>query len=236
MCNTPGVQDSAVAELAIAFVMALARNLVSNDGYVRSGAWQRERKAPLGMDIAGKRLGLIGMGGIGRCTARAATALGMDVVYYKPTRDLAAEASGIARYAGRDEVLATADFVSLHLPLTAETRGTIGAAELARMKRGAFLVNTARGAILDEAALVDALSSGHLAGAALDVMTEEPLPPAHPFCTLPNVILQPHAAGATRETRRRMEEAATRNLLETLACRVPPTIVNPDVLDRPLAV
>lgn len=226
VCNTPGVQDVAVAELAIALVMALARNLVSNDAYVRSGEWQRQRKAPLGMDIRGKRLGLIGLGGIGQNTARLARALGMTVVAFKPSGTMA------DGFVSRDEVLAGSDFVSLHLPLTDATRGTVGAADFARMKPGAFFINTARGAIVDEAALVDALRSGHLGGAALDVITEEPMAPEHPLCALPNVILQPHAAGATRETRRGMEEMAVANLLAVLAGRQPPVIVNPQAIQE----
>ncbi|HWK43972.1 MAG TPA: NAD(P)-dependent oxidoreductase [Stellaceae bacterium] len=229
VCNAPGVQDAAVAELALALVMALARNLVGNDAYVRSGRWERQKSAPLGQDIAGKRLGLLGMGGIGRCTARLATAIGMEVVYFKRGRDHAAEAAGIARFASRDELFATADFVSLHVPLTEETRGSVGAAAFARMKHGAFLINTARGAVVDEAALVEALRSGHLAGAGLDVMVDEPLPPSSPLCGLPSVILQPHAASATRETRRRMEETAVGNLLAVITGQRPPVIVNPEV-------
>ena len=226
VCNTPGVQDVAVAELAVALVMALARNLVSNDAYVRSGEWQRKRAAPLGMDIRGKRLGLIGFGGIGSNTARLARALGMEVVAFKP-RGLPADG-----FVSRNEVLATSDFVSLHLPLTAATRGSMGASDFARMKRGSFLINTARGAIIDEAALLAALRSGHLAGAALDVMAEEPMAPDHPLCALPNVILQPHAAGATRETRRGMEEMAVANLLAALERRQPPVIVNPNAIEE----
>lgn len=228
VCNTPGVQDTAVAEQAIALVMALARNLVSNDAYIRSGEWQRRRHAPLGTDIAGKRLGLIGLGGIGREVARLGAALGMDVIYWKPTPDEGAA----ARYVSRDEVFATSDVVSLHLPLTAATRGIVGAAEFARMKPGAFLVNTARGAVTDEAALAAALRSGHLGGAGLDVMATEPLPPNHELCGLPTVILQPHAAGATRETRRRMERAAVTNLLAVLAGDRPRSVVNPEAVDR----
>jgi phosphoglycerate dehydrogenase-like enzyme len=154
----------------------------------------------------------------------------MEVVYFKPSRDLSAEASGIARFAPRETVLEIADFVSLHLSLTEQTRGSFAAPDFGRMKPGAFLVNTARGAILDEAALVEALMSGRLAGAALDVMSEEPLPPDSDLCRFPNVILQPHAAGATRETRRAMEEMAVTNLVAVLTGTPPPVIVNPDAI------
>jgi lactate dehydrogenase-like 2-hydroxyacid dehydrogenase len=227
VCNTPGLQNTAAAELTIALILALARNLVVSDRFVRSGEWQQKKGgAGLGVNIRGKRLGLIGMGGIGRSVAAAASALGMEVVYCKPTEDR----TGIARRVGRDEVFTTADFVSIHAPLTAETRGSIGAREFALMKPTAYLINTARGAIVDEAALAAALRAGRPAAAALDVMAEEPLPAASPLCGLANVILQPHAAGATRETRRAMEELAVANLLAVLRGERPRAIVNPEVL------
>ncbi len=231
VCNAPGLQDTAVAELTIALILALARNLVANDGFVRSGEWQQRKGSPLGSNIRGKTLGLIGMGEIGRAVARAASALGMATIYFKRTRDHAAEDEGIARFAdSRDALFAEADFVSIHAPLTAETRDSIGAREFALMKPGAFLINTARGAIVNEAALVKALTRRVIAGAGLDVLTEEPLPATSPLCALPNVILQPHAAGATRETRRAMEELAVANLLAVLGGTRPPVIVNPEAL------
>lgn len=231
VCNAPGLQDAAVAELTIALILALARNLVANDGFVRSGEWQRRKAPSLGVNIRGKQLGLIGMGGIGRYVARAATALGMETTYFKRTRDHAAEDEGIARFvASRDELFRRADFISIHVPLTPETRNSIGKREFALMKPGAFLVNTARGAIVNEAELIAALTTRLLAGAGLDVMTQEPLPPTSPLCALPNVILQPHAAAATRETRRAMEERAVENLLGVLCGRQPSVIVNPEAL------
>jgi glyoxylate reductase len=231
VCNAPGLQDAAVAELTIALILALARNLVANDGFVRSGEWQRRKAAPLGVNIRGKRLGLIGMGGIGRYVARAASALGMDTIYFKRRRDHAAESWGIARFvASRDELFASADVVSIHAPLTPETRNSIGTREFALMKPGAFLVNTSRGAIVNEAELIEALTTRLIAGAGLDVMTQEPLPPESPLCALPNVILQPHAAAATKETRRAMEELAVENLLGVLHGPKPSVIVNPEAL------
>ncbi len=228
--NAPGLQDTAVAELTIALILALSRNLVANDAFVRSGEWQRRKSASLGVGIRGKRLGLIGMGGIGRHVARFATALGMETTYFKRMRDLAAEREGIARFvASRDELLSHADIVSIHAPLTPETRNSIGNREFALMRPGAFLVNTARGAILNEAELIDALTTRQLAGAALDVMTDEPLPPTSPLCTLSNVILHPHS-GATREARRAMEELAVENLLGVLGGLRPSVIVNPGAL------
>lgn len=228
VANTPGVQNEAVAEMALAMVFALARNLASNDAFVRRGEWLT-RQAPLAVNVAGARIGLIGMGGIGRALARMAAGVGMEVVYNKPSRDQDSEAAGVATYLPFDELLQSSDFVSLHLPLSEATRGMIGHAELARMKPGSFLINTARGAIVDEGALVEALRSGHLAGAGLDVMTHEPLAPDHPLASFANVILQPHAGGATKATRRAMEEQTVANLEALLSGRRPDATINPGV-------
>lgn len=233
VCNTPGLQNETVAEMAVALIFALARHTVRNDGFVRSGDWVKG-PGPLGVDIRGKRLGLLGLGGIGMATARLGRALGMSVVYHKPRRDPDVEASGGAVHVERDELFRTADFLSLHLPLTEETRGSVGAREFGLMKPGSFLVNTARGAIVDEDALVDALRDGPLAAAGLDVMEHEPLPATSRLCFLPNVVLQPHAGGATRETRQRMEAMCVDNLLEAIAGHLPEATANRHAL-RPLA-
>jgi lactate dehydrogenase-like 2-hydroxyacid dehydrogenase len=229
VCNVPGVSEFAIADLAIGLMLALARNIVGNDRFVRSGAWLNEPPA-LTINTRGKTLALLGLGRIGAIVARNAAALGLKVIYFKRNRDLAAEAAGIASFATRDELFRRADFLSLHLPLTEETRGSIGARELGLMKRGAFLINTARGAIVDEFALADCLKREAIAGAALDVMVEEPLPPTSPLCALPNVVLQPHVGSATIETRRALEEASVANLLAVLAGQRPRFIVNPEVL------
>lgn len=228
VCNTPGLQDETVAEMAITLIFATLRHTVANDRHVRSGGWMRGQ-GPLGRNVAGKRLGLIGMGGIGRAVARKAHALGMEVVYTKRNRDAETEAKGVA-YLSLPELLANVDIVSLHAPLTASTKGMIGAAQFAAMKPGAVLINTARGAIVDEDALVASLASGHLAAAGLDVSTVEPLPPDHPLCQAPNVVLQPHAGGATVETRRAMERMTVDNLLAVLEGRRPAAIADPQVL------
>ncbi|WP_342364053.1 2-hydroxyacid dehydrogenase [Terrarubrum flagellatum] len=226
VCNTPGLQNSTVAEMALALIFALARNLPANDAFVRAGTW-RQHQVGLAIDIRGKRLGLLGLGGIGGYLATAAQALGLTVVYHKRSRDLAAEARGIA-YVERDALFRGSDFVSLHLPLNAETRGSVGRREFALMKPGGFLINTARGSIVDEPALIEVLTSGHLAGAGLDVMDAEPIGADNPLCSTPNIILQPHAGGATRETRRRMEELTVRNTLAALEGRMPDIVVNPE--------
>ena len=177
--NTPGVLTEATAELTMALILAVMRRIVEGDREVReSGRCIWEPLHLLGESLMGKRLGIIGMGRIGRAVATRATAFGMDVI-------------GLRRGESLDELLTTSDVVSIHTPLTRETRHLIDAAALGRMKRGAYLVNTARGAIVDEAALCDALESSHLRGAALDVYQHEPdVSPR--LRALPNVVIVPH--------------------------------------------
>lgn len=230
VCNTPKVLDKAVADLTVGLIVCLARNMLHNDAFVRSGKWM-DGGAPLTQDIAGKTLGLIGMGRIGKVVARAAAALGMRVVYYKPTRDAAAEAEGLVRYRERDEVFAEADFVSVHAPLDAGTRTSIGAREFSLMKRSAYFINTSRGGLVDEAGLIEALKQRRIAGAGLDVMATEPIGADHPLCALPNVVLQPHIASATVETRRAMIELAVRNLVAAMTGGTPEAMVNPQALE-----
>lgn len=227
LCNTPGVLDAAVADLTFVFVLGLGRNVVPMHEFVRSGRWSRE-PAPLAADLAGKTLGLLGMGRIGRMVAQRARAFGMNVRYHNRNRDEAAEREGLARHAERDALFAESDFVSVHVPLTDATRGSIGAREFALMKPSAYFINTSRGAVVDEPALIQVLRDGRIAGAGLDVMVQEPVQPGHAFTTLPNVLLQPHAGSATVETRRAMIDLAADNLLDALAGRQPRAMVNQD--------
>lgn len=205
-----GYGDRTVAEHAFGLLLAAARDTARMDRDLRSGVW----KASEGIELAGRTLGIIGLGGVGAEMARIASAFGMRVVAWNRSgvpRGLPAEAMAL------DDVLATADAVSLHLALTPETKGLIGAATLARMKRGAILVNTARGAVVDEAALIEALRSGHLAHAALDVFGTEPLPAGHPLTTLENVTLTSHAAWKSKAASHRMIEIAMRLAAEDAA-------------------
>ncbi|WP_459618446.1 2-hydroxyacid dehydrogenase [Bordetella sp. 2513F-2] len=228
VCNTPKVLDGAVADLTIGLILCVARNLVAGDAFVRSGAWTKGA-FPLARDIRGKTLGLLGMGRIGQVVARTAQAFDMNVIYHNRNRDQAAESEGLAQYRERDQLFAESDFLSVHIPLSAETRHGIGAREFGLMKPTAYLINTARGAVIDEAALVEALKSGQIAGAGLDVMETEPLPPSSPLCALPNVVLQAHIGSATVETRRAMIDLAARNMMDALSGRQPVAMVNPDV-------
>jgi lactate dehydrogenase-like 2-hydroxyacid dehydrogenase len=224
VCNTPAVLDQAVSELTIGMILALGRGIVGFDRFVRHGRWPVQ--APeLVHDVHGAVLGILGMGRIGRRVARLAQALGMTVIHHRGS------AEGATRVE-RDALFRQADFISIHAPLTPETRGSVGARELALMKPSAYLVNTSRGAVVDERALVAALRDGRIAGAALDVMEREPLPAEHELCRLDNVVLLPHVGSATVQTRRAMGELAVRNLVAVLEDRRPETVVNAELLAR----
>ena len=196
-----GANALAVAEYVIATVMTLLRGATLSSAAVAAGQWPRPRLSE-GRESAGRTLGLVGFGGIGQLTARLALAIGMRVVAFDPLLPAAAPVwaeSGVARRE-LDELLAEADAVSLHVPLTDATRSLMNAARISRMKAEAVLINTARGGIVDEATLAEALRSGKLAGAALDVFEHEPLAAGSPLATAPNLILTPHIGGVTRES------------------------------------
>lgn len=224
--NTPGVLDDATADLTLALILAAARRLGEGERLIRSGEpWAWSMSFMLGRDLRGKRLGIVGLGAIGRRVAERALAFGMTVAYAQ-RRDADSElvAALQAERQELDELLAGADIVSLHCPLTEETRHLISAQRLALMKPGAILVNAARGPVVDEAALVEALRSGPLGAAALDVYEHEP--EVHPgLLELDNVTLVPHLGSATVETRRAMAELAARNALAAVAGEPLPTPV-----------
>jgi phosphoglycerate dehydrogenase-like enzyme len=189
--NTPGVSAFSVAEHALALMLAVARGIPAQDAAVRGGEWPRGQ----GVELRGKTLGIVGLGAIGRRFAELGRAIGMRVVAWTMHPDASL---GIV-LVDLDELLRSSDVVSLHLRLSSQTAGMIGAREFGLMKQGAILVNTARGPIIDETALLEALASKRIAGAGLDVFTAEPLPAGHPIAKLPNVVLTPHSAGITPE-------------------------------------
>ncbi len=233
--HTPGVLTETTADLAFALLLAAARRVAEGDRFVRAGAWTPERvwepDLLLGRDVHGATLGLVGLGAIGQAVARRAQGFGMRVLAWSRTRR---DVPGV-EFTSLDALLAAADFVSVHVALVAETRGLLGAAALARMKSGAVLVNTARGGIVDEAALADALRSGRLAAAGLDVFAGEPLDPASPLLGLPNAVLTPHIGSASEATRARMVALAVENLLAALAGERMPHCANPAVYARPIS-
>lgn len=200
--NTPGVLDAAVADLTLALILACRRHLIASDRFVRDGGWERGWAQPelLGRDLAGSTLGLVGMGRIGSEVARRAEAFGLKVAFHRRSDGLPL-----------DELLATADVVSLHVPLSPETQGLLSRERLALLRDGATLVNTARGAIVDEEALVDELVSGRIS-AGLDVYAAEPHVPDR-LLGLANVVLTPHIASATEETRAAMTRVLVDNVL-----------------------
>jgi glyoxylate reductase len=223
--NTPDVLTEACADLAFALLLATARRVAEGDRLIRAGRWRGWNPALLlGTEVHGATLGLVGLGRIGAAVARRARGFGMRVLYHQ--RRVAARPPAGATCVPLRRLLATADFVSLHVPLTPATRGLIGPRELALMKPDAILVNTSRGAVVDEPALVRALATGRLGGAGLDVFAHEPRVPAA-LRRLPNVVLTPHVASATSATRTRMAVLAAQNLAAVLAGRRPPTPVVP---------
>jgi glyoxylate reductase len=228
--NTPGVLDETTADFAWTLLMAVARRLVEGDRMARSGAWTKWNLDQLcGTDIWGKTLGIIGLGRIGRAVARRASGFRMRILYNSTSRAaLEIEKELNAEYVSRDAVFQQADFVSLHVPLNADTRGLVGPAELAEMKRTAFLINTTRGPVVQEAALVEALERGLIAGAALDVFEREPLIPDG--LRRDNVVLAPHLGSASVETRTRMALIAVENAIAFFDGKRPPTILNPEAL------
>jgi glyoxylate reductase len=218
--NTPDAFYEATADFTLAMILAVARFLVKGDGYVRALQWKRfEPGVWDGMLLAGKTLGIVGYGRTGQAVARRARAFGMNIIYTRRQVSDDPEARTL------DDLLAESDFVALHVPLVAETRHLIDARRLAQMKPGAYLINMARGPVVDEAALAAALQSGHLAGAGLDVFENEPQ--VHPaLLTMDNVVLAPHVGGGTRESRQMARLLCAQNVAAVLRGERPLTPVN----------
>ena len=228
--NTPGVLDETTADFAWTLMMAVARRLGEGEALARSGTWQGwDLDQLVGTDVWGKTLGLVGFGRIGRAVARRASGFQMRVIYTDAVRaQEEVEKELKAEFRDMNSLLAEADFVSLHVPLLPETRGLFDAAKFRRMKPTAFLINTARGPVVEEAALVAALEEGKIAGAALDVYEKEPL--IHPGLKRANVVLAPHLASASLETRTKMACMAAENVVALFKGQRPPNLLNPEVL------
>ena len=219
--NTPDVLTDATADLTWALLMAAARRLSDAERVVRAGGWGFEPDFLLGHDVHGATLGLVGMGRIGSAVARRAAGFDVEVIHRSRSGGIPLE-----------ELLERSDFVSIHVPLTLETRGLIGEDALRRMKTSAILVNTARGPIVDTGALVRALNQGWIAGAALDVTDPEPLPIEHPLLLCPNLTIAPHIGSATHRARAAMADRAVDNLLAALTGERMPYCANPEVYER----
>jgi glyoxylate reductase len=229
VANTPGVLTETTADLAFALLMAAARRIVEGDRAAHEGRWRTWHPSfLLGQDVHGATLGIVGLGAIGMAVARRARAFGMRVLYHDRVRRPEGEVELDARFVPFEELLGEADFVTVHVPLSEETHHLFGRSEFARMKPTAVFVNTARGPVVDEAALHDALQRKEIASAAIDVTEVEPLPMGSPLLRLPNLIITPHIASASVATRGRMADMAVDNLLVALRGELPQHCVNPD--------
>ncbi|OYT28629.1 MAG: D-glycerate dehydrogenase [Thermofilum sp. ex4484_82] len=235
--HTPGVLTDAVAEFTVGLLLAVTRRVLEADRTIRANEWNKPWNPFFltGPELKGKTLGIIGFGRIGVAVAKKVQGFEMNVIYYDVYRKEDVEKELGVKYVDLETLLKTSDFVSLHVPLMKETYHMIGEKELKMMKPTAYLINTARGAVINTDALIKALEEGWIAGAALDVFEQEPLPPNHPLTKFKNVVLAPHIASATIEARQRMAELAANNLVAVLKGEMPPALVNKDVLKvRPL--
>ena len=225
--NTPGVLDDSTADLAFALILATARRVTEVEAYIRKGEWTGWKlKQWLGVDVHHATLGIIGMGRIGQAIAKRAAGFDMTVIYHNRTRVAAEiEQRANAAYVSMDELMAQADFVVLQMPYTPETHHLIGVAELSKMKPGAILINSTRGGVVDDKALIAALKNGVIRGAGLDVFEGEPKLDAG-FLDLKNVVLVPHIGSSTEATRRAMAMLAAKNLVAALTGQVPPNLIN----------
>ncbi|MEX1254707.1 MAG: D-glycerate dehydrogenase [Dehalococcoidia bacterium] len=229
VCNTPGVLTETTADFAFALLLAAARRLPEAERAVREGRWKTWHPSfLLGRDVYGATLGIVGLGQIGEAVARRARGFSMRVLYTNRTRRDDLERELTVESVGFEDLLAQADFVSVHVPLTPETRHMFDDAAFARMKPTAILVNTSRGAVVDEGALRRALETKQIAAAAIDVAEQEPLASHDPLLRLPNLLVTPHIASASVATRERMAAIAVDNVLAALAGRPPLHCINPD--------
>jgi glyoxylate reductase len=230
--NTPGVLDETTADFAWTLLLAVARRLNEGEALARSGNWKGWNLDQLcGADVWGKTLGIVGFGRIGRAVARRALGFQMKVLYTDAVRAPEDVAKSLnAEFADMNTLLANSDFISLHVPLLPETRGLFDAPKFFRMKPTAFLINTSRGPVVDEAALVAALENKKIAGAALDVYENEPF--IHPGLKRPNVVLAPHLASASIETRSKMATMAANNVVALFQGQRPPNMLNPAIFKK----
>lgn len=231
--NTPGVLQNACADFTWGLLLDVARRVAFGDRDVRMGRWAKLDQIPyLGTDVHGKTLGIVGLGGIGQRVARRAAGFEMRVIYHSRTRKPDVESElGVEWVPDLESVLEQSDYVSLHMPLNADTERMIGERELAKMKPTAFLINTTRGRTVDQKALYRALKDGVIAGAALDVTDPEPLPPDDPIADLPNVVITPHIASASTENFKNMARMAAENIVAALAGQPMPSCLNPEAVE-----
>jgi D-3-phosphoglycerate dehydrogenase len=216
VCNTPDAHTVTVAEMAMALTMALLRNVVSADKAVRNNEWKRKYSDLIGVELAGKKVGIIGLGRIGMTTAKRMQAFDAKVSYWSRTRKPENEEQYGFQWKELDQLVKESDIISLHIPSTSETRHIIGAKEIEAMKDGVFIINTARGKVIDEEALIKALLTGKVKAAALDVFENEPLSTDSPLCGMDNVILTPHLGASNLEGMQRMAVQVAEGVLKSI--------------------
>lgn len=221
VCNTPDAVTVTVAEMAMATTLALLRNVVSADKAVRAGEWKRKYSDLIGVELAGMRVGIIGMGRIGKATAVRMQAFGAEISYWSRTRKPELEEELGFRWMDLDDLVRESELISLHIPATLETRKIIDARRIESMRDGVYIVNTARGKIIDEDAMIRALRSGKIKAAALDVFENEPLSTDSPLCSMDNVILTPHLSASNIAGMRRMAVQVAKGVLKTINGEMP---------------
>lgn len=221
VCNTPDALTVTVAEMAMAMTLASLRNIVSADKAVRSDQWKRKYSDLIGIELAGKKVGIVGMGRIGAATAKRMKAFGAEVSYWSRTRKQGIEKEEGYQWNELEELCKNSDIISLHIPATPETRKIINAEKIGMMKDGVIIVNTARGKVIDEEAMIEALKSGKIKAAALDVFENEPLSPENPLCKMDNVILTPHLGASNMEGMRRMSLQVADGVLKVIKGETP---------------
>lgn len=231
--NTPGILTETTADLTFGLLIALSRRIAEGDRFVRNREWVNAwgPKMFIGSDVHGKTLGIVGLGRIGTEVARRAKGFDMDIVYYDTYRDVEKEEKMNITYAPFSELITKSDFITLHVPLTDQTRHLISKEQFKKMKTTAYIINTSRGPVIDQQALHNALVKGNIAGAALDVFEEEPINHNSPLLELENVLLTPHIGSASVETRKKMSKTAAKNVIAVLKGEKPPNLVNPEVLE-----
>jgi glyoxylate reductase len=230
--NTPDVLTDTVADLTFALILAVARRVCETERWLRAGKWETPGVSPMGRDVHHATLGIVGLGRIGAAVAERARGFRMQILYTDFVRREALEQQWGYRCVDLNTLLRESDFVTLHLPLLPETKGVMGAAQFALMKPTAYLINAARGPVVDESALITALRAGRIAGAGLDVFEREPVDPTNPLLTMDNVVVLPHVGSATDATRQAMVDLAADNVLAVLQGKPPITPVNPEALPR----
>jgi glyoxylate reductase len=230
--NTAGALTDTVADLTFALILAVARRVCEQDRWVRAGQWQSGDVTPMAWDVHHGTLGIIGLGRIGAEVAYRGLGFHMKVLYYDTVRQPTLEKQHGYRFVDMDTLLKESEFVVISTALTPETRGMIGEAQLAKMKPTAFLINTSRGPVVDEKALIKALQAGRIAGAGLDVFEKEPVELDNPLLKMENVVVLPHVGSATEATRQAMVDLAADNILAVVQGKPPLTPVNPEVLSR----